>query len=88
MIRLPGAQSRSPEPKAGYSCTTSTRNPNGASSRDFGWTKNTVVPRDPLRGALSMILNPFACQVVERALDVGHAERDVREARRGRRCGR
>ena len=42
------------------SCTTSIRYPNAAVSVVLGCTKNTVVPREPLRGAGSMILKPFS----------------------------
>src|SRR5260370_39764765 len=42
------------------SSSTSIRKPNGASSRDFGCTKKTVVPREPGRGASSMILKPLS----------------------------
>ena len=46
----------------------------------LGCTKNTVVPREPLRGALSMILKPFVLHVVEGLLNIGHAQRHVRQA--------
>ena len=46
----------------------------------FGCTKKTVVPREPLRGALSMILKPLRLEVVEGLLGVGHAEGDVGHA--------
>src|SRR6266702_583156 len=41
------------------SSTTSMRNPKAFSARDFGCTKNTVVPREPGRGAASMMVNPL-----------------------------
>ena len=36
------------------SSTISMRKPKGVSARDLGWTKKTVVPREPGRGPLSI----------------------------------
>ena len=43
-----------------YSCTTSISTSKGASGRALGCTKNTVVPREPGRGAASRMRRPRA----------------------------
>ena len=56
-----------------------TRKPKGLSARDLGCTKKTVVPREPGRGAASMILKPALC-MASNARRAFHPESDVRHA--------